>query len=227
MKTVTTKRKILGGALLLALVCTFPLPAMAEVHVGIGIGIGLPPPIVFGGPPELVVLPGSNVYVAPDVEADIFFYNGWWWRPWEGRWYRSRSYDSGWGYYRHVPYFYRHFPRDWDWRRDYREHRWHGREWNYERMHYDHVQRNWRGWERSRHWERQQPSRRPHDSFRRPDARHSSPAVQRQNTGFRHQSPAVQRQNTGFQHQSPAVQQHNSHRGAQPGGQEPHKRWNQ
>ena len=151
MKTeVNTRRRILWGALLLALVCAFPLPSKAEVHVGIG--IGLPPAIVFGGPPELVVLPGSNIYVPPDVEADIFFYNGWWWRPWEGRWYRSRSYDSGWYHYRHAPPFYRHVPRDW--RRDYREHRWQGRQWNFERVHHRQVEKNWRGWKKSRHWER-------------------------------------------------------------------------
>ena len=218
MKTeANIKKRILWGALLLALVCGFPLPSKAGVHVGIGIGL---PPIVFGGPPELVVLPGSNIYVVPDVEADIFFYNGWWWRPWGGHWYRSRSYDSGWGYYRHVPPFYRHVPRHW--RRDYRDHRWNGHQWNIERMPHRHVERNWRGWERSRHWERQ-PSHRPHDSFRRPDTRHPSGEMQRHNTGLRHTSGAVQRHNAGPQHTSGAVQQHN----VQSGGQDRHHRRDQ
>ena len=44
----------------------------------------LPPPIPFAAPPELIVLPETYVYVAPDIDADIFFWNGWWWRPWEG-----------------------------------------------------------------------------------------------------------------------------------------------
>jgi hypothetical protein len=208
MKTeANTRRRILWGALLLALVCAFPLPSKSEVQVGIGIGL---PPIVFGAPPELVVLPGSNIYVAPDVEADIFFYNGWWWRPWEGRWYRSLSYDSGWYHYRHAPPFYRHVPRHW--RRDYREHRWQGRQWNYERMHHRQVEKNWRGWEKSRHWERQH-TRRPHDSFRRPDTRHPSREMQRHTTGSRHTSRTVQ--------------QHNSHKGTHSGGQDRHKRRDQ
>ncbi|MGA2527359.1 MAG: hypothetical protein ABSF79_12220, partial [Smithellaceae bacterium] len=63
------------------------------------VSIALPPPIVFAAPPELVVIPETNVYAVPDVDVDIFFYSGWWWRPWEGRWYRSRNYNSGWGYY--------------------------------------------------------------------------------------------------------------------------------
>ena len=77
--------------------------------LSVSIGLPLPPPIVFAAPPELMVLPETNVYVVPDVDVDIFFYNGWWWRPWEGRWYRSRDYSSGWGHYRNVPSFY---PRD-------------------------------------------------------------------------------------------------------------------
>ena len=45
----------------------------------------------------------GSVYVVPDVEVDLFFWNGWWWRPWEGRWCRSRYYDRDWGYYDRVP----------------------------------------------------------------------------------------------------------------------------
>jgi len=58
--------------------------------VDIHISIPLPPPIVFPGPPELIVIPDTYVYVVPDIDADIFFGDGWWWRLWEGRWYRSR-----------------------------------------------------------------------------------------------------------------------------------------
>ena len=53
----------------------------------------------------MVVIPGTNVYAVPDVDADMFFYSGWWWRLWEGQWYRSRNYNSGWGYYRAVHLF--------------------------------------------------------------------------------------------------------------------------
>ncbi len=144
-------KKIFLGTLLLASVITVPIPAMGGVDVSVSIAL---PPIVFPAPPALIVLPETYIYVVPDVDVDIFFYGGWWWRPWEGRWYRSRYYDSGWVYYRSVPSFYAGIPPGW--RNDYREHRWRGHPWNYQRIPHQQVQRNWRDWEKSRHWERQQ-----------------------------------------------------------------------
>ena len=147
-------RKLFFGTLFLVLVLVFPIPTIAGVDVNVSIGLPLPPPIVFAAPPELIVLPETNAYVVPDVDEDIFFYNGWWWREWEGRWYRSRNYDSGWGHYRNVPSFYRGIPSGW--RNDYRDHRWRGNQWNHQRIPHQQVQRNWKGWENNRHWEKQQ-----------------------------------------------------------------------
>jgi hypothetical protein len=144
-------KRLFCGTLLLALLIVLPIPAMAGVDVNVN--ISLPPPIVFAGPPEMVVLPETNIYVVPDVDADIFFWGGWWWRPWEGRWYRSHYYNSGWGYYQSVPSFYSGIPSGW--RSDYREHRWRGHQWNYQRVPQQQVQRNWKGWENSKHWEKQ------------------------------------------------------------------------
>lgn len=143
-------KKLILGTLLLALVIAGPIPAMARVDVNVG--IVLPPPIVFAAPPELIVLPETYVYVVPNADMDIFFYQGWWWRPWEGRWYRSRYYNSGWAYYRRVPSFYAGIPSGW--RNDYRDHRWRGHPWNYERIPQQQVQRNWKGWEKSKYWEK-------------------------------------------------------------------------
>ena len=129
-----------------------PLSARAQIGVSVGVNVPLPPPIVFPAAPELVVIPETNVYVAPDVEADIYFSQGWWWRPWQGRWYRSRHHDSGWAYYRAAPPpFYRRVPPGW--RNDYREHRWQGREWRPERVPHGEMERNWHGWERDKHWQ--------------------------------------------------------------------------
>ena len=72
-------KRLLFGTILLGLVIVFPIPTMAGVDVDIS--VSLPPPIVFAAPPEVVVLPGTYVYVVPDSDVDIFFYNGWWWRP--------------------------------------------------------------------------------------------------------------------------------------------------
>ena len=145
-------KKILIRTILLASILLFPVPTMAEVNIGIN--IPLPPLIVFASPPEVVVIPETYVYVVPGSDVDIFFYDGWWWRPWEGRWYRSRHYDSGWGYYQRVPSFYGRVPSSW--RNDYREHRWGGRPWNYHPIPHRQVERNWSTWKKSNHWEKQQ-----------------------------------------------------------------------
>ena len=144
-------KKILIGTILLASVLLFPVPTMAEVSIGIN--IPLPPLIVFSSPPEVVVIPETYVYVVPDSDEDIFFYDGWWWRPWEGRWYRSRHYGSGWVYYQRVPSFYTRIPSSW--RSDYRDHRWGGRQWNHQRIPHQQLQRNWSTWKKSNNWEKQ------------------------------------------------------------------------
>jgi hypothetical protein len=145
-------KKLLYRTILLASVLLFPVPTMAEVNIGIS--IPLPPLIVFSAPPEVVVIPETYVYVVPDSDVDIFFYDGWWWRPWEGRWYRSRHYGSGWVYYQRVPSFYTRIPSSW--RSDYRDHRWGGRQWNHQRIPHQQLQRNWSTWKKSNHWEKQQ-----------------------------------------------------------------------
>jgi len=106
--------------------------------------IPLPPPIPFLAPPELVVLPDTDVYVAPDYDQDIYFYGGWWWRPWGGRWYRSSNYDSGWGFYHGVPGWYGGVhPR---WRDNYHSHMWGGQRWDHRPVPYGDVRTNWKTW---------------------------------------------------------------------------------
>jgi hypothetical protein len=132
-------KKLILGAMLLALASAMPLSANAGVSVSIG--ISLPPPIVVAAPPEVILLPSTGVYVAPDLAIDLFFFDGWWWRPWEGHWYRSRNYRSGWAYYDGAPSFYERVPPRW--REDYRAHRWHGREWDYHRISHQQLQQIW------------------------------------------------------------------------------------
>ena len=155
-------KKLLFGTMLLGLAISVPIPTMAGVSVQIG--IPLPPPIVFAGPPEVVLLPSTGVYVAPDLAVDLFFFDGWWWRPWEGRWYRSRNYRSGWSYYNSVPSFYGRVPSRW--RDEYREHRWNGREWHYQRVSHPELQqihqRNVRGQSRVQPQVRPQQARPQH-----------------------------------------------------------------
>jgi len=142
-------KKLLIRTMLLSFVLVFPFPTMA----GVNVSISLPPLIVFAAPPEVVVIPETYVYVVPDAREEIYFYNGWWWRPWEGRWYRSRHYDSGWAYYQRVPSFYRRVPSGW--RNDYRDHRWGGQPWNYQRIPHQQLDKNWSTWQKGKHWEKQ------------------------------------------------------------------------
>ena len=145
-------KKFLLGIILLAWTIVAPIATMAEVNISIG--ISLSPPIVFEAPPDVIVMPDTNdVYVVPDIDADVFFWNGWWWRLWEGRWYRSDYYDRDWVYYDDVPSFY--FDVDPGWRVYYRDHNWYGHRWDYERIPNRQLQQNWKSWNSNRHWEKQ------------------------------------------------------------------------
>jgi hypothetical protein len=155
-------KKIFWGTILMATTLTFPMATVAGIDIRIGIpapphiriSLPLPPPIQFSAPPRLVVLPETYVYVAPDTDEEIYFYDGWWWRPWEGGWYRSRAHDSGWQRYKNVPSFYRNVPGDW--RNDYREGQWRGHQWNVAPLPHRQVQQNWNQWKKTKHWEKQQ-----------------------------------------------------------------------
>jgi len=103
-------KKLIFGSILLMLV-VFSTPSIAVVNVGVG--ISLPPIVIGGGSPGMVVLPGTDVYADPNIGADLFFYGGWWWRPWGGHWYRSHYYNSGWAPYSRVPAFYSRVPSNW------------------------------------------------------------------------------------------------------------------
>lgn len=129
------------SAVLLALGLVTAATASAEVNVNINVPL---PGLVIPAPPGLVVIPGTYVYYPPDVDVDIFFYRGYWYRPYRGGWYIANGYNGPWrvvGPRRvpraliSVPPAYRHVSQ------------------GYERMPYGHVQRNWRTWERERYWD--------------------------------------------------------------------------
>ena len=73
------------GALLLVLTGS---ATQSEAGVNVNIGVNLPA-YRFAAPPEVVVIPGTYVYMVPDIDVDVLFYQGYWWRPYEGHWYRS------------------------------------------------------------------------------------------------------------------------------------------
>ncbi|MFA5839562.1 MAG: hypothetical protein WC890_02765 [Candidatus Margulisiibacteriota bacterium] len=94
MKAKNCPHGFLGTVLLFALlvICSIGT-AKAEVNVTINIG---PPPIVVEAPPELVMIPQTEIYFVPGVSYDVFFYNGYWWSPRGDRWYRSSQYNGSW-----------------------------------------------------------------------------------------------------------------------------------
>jgi len=130
----------------------FSTRADAEVSVNINIPL---PGLSIGAPPAMVVIPGTYAYFAPDVDADIFFYHGYWYRPYGGQWYLSAEYSGPWGSIaiRSVPgvlinlsSHYRQVPPQ------------------YKRMPYGMVMKNWRTWEEERHWDNYERERDIEDS---------------------------------------------------------------
>ncbi|MBJ6724994.1 hypothetical protein JFN93_09765 [Geomonas sp. Red875] len=126
-----------GAAFLLSalLVTASVAPAAAEVNLNINLG---PPPIAVAAPPEVVLVPGSQVYFVPGVSFDVFYYGGYWWSPRGDRWYRSPAYNGPWRGvsrryvpapifrvprdYQRVYYRERHIPYG-QWKKERSEHR--------------------------------------------------------------------------------------------------------
>jgi hypothetical protein len=68
--------------------------AMAsDVKINIGLGV---PPIVLSAPPQLVVVPGTPVYYAPEVSANLFFYKGRYYSVTNGVWAVAPAYNGPW-----------------------------------------------------------------------------------------------------------------------------------
>lgn len=117
----------------------------AEVNINVGINVPPPPPVVIHAPPPMFVIPRTYVYFAPEVEADIFYYHGYWYRPHQGHWYRSGSYNGRWVYIapKKVPATLLNLPPDF--RRVPPGH---------QHIPYGHLKKNWRTWEKEKYWEK-------------------------------------------------------------------------
>lgn len=88
------KRVVLGFLAFLA--AGFVLgasPGFAGMDVNVNIGV---PAVVVAHPPEMILVPDTQVYFAPGVEAELFFYRGNWYTRHGHRWYRGRSYNGPW-----------------------------------------------------------------------------------------------------------------------------------
>lgn len=126
-----------------ALFLALGLSAQGEA-ARIDITIALPP-VVFSSPPPLVVIPGTYAYFAPGADADILFYQGYWYRPYEGRWFRAAAYNGPWVGIAvdSVPPVLLEIPPDF-------RHVWHGRP----HIPYGDFDRHWKKWEKDHYWEK-------------------------------------------------------------------------
>ena len=196
-------KKLLFGGMLLVLAISVPIPTMGQVSVQIG--VSLPPPIGFSAPPETILLPGTGVYVVPGLADDFFFWDGWWWRPWNGRWYRSHGYNSGWGYYDGIPSFYSRVPSGW--REDYRNNRWQGKEWNHQRVAHPQLQQI--------HQRNVQEQSRVKSQVRPEQARPQQPQVARPQTQVRQQPQGKPQQGRPQQERSAPQHSQSPHGGSE------------
>ena len=140
IRSMRTSCLLVVGALLLVLTV-----AATQSEAGVNVNINLPA-IRFAAPPDVVVIPGTYVYMVPDIDVDVLFYQGYWWRPYEGHWYRSKDYKGPWRSIgdRSIPGGLRELPQD------YR----HRLAPGHERIHYGDVQKNWKKWEKEKHWDK-------------------------------------------------------------------------
>ncbi len=140
LQEVHMKKIVIGTLGVLCFLLSFSgIGSAIDLHIG----IGGPPSVSFASPPELVPIPGRYVYYVPDTDFDLFFYHGYWYRPYDRRWYRSYSYSGPWESVRDIP------PALVDLPPDYRS-----VPPGYYRVPYGDVRNNWQAWERDRYWDR-------------------------------------------------------------------------
>jgi hypothetical protein len=131
-------KKSIFIATILTLLLGFSSQSMAGTQTSVNTS---PPAYVFPASPEVVVIPETYVYYAPNVDFDIFFCGGHWYRPHGGNWFRSTSYNGPWAHIKNAPSALHNLPHNY--RTITRESR---------RIPYGELDRNWRDWERGNYW---------------------------------------------------------------------------
>jgi len=93
-------RMLTGFATLAAAGIIFVSAASATASdIKIDIGLGIPPirpPIVLTTPPQLVVVPGTSVYYAPEMPTNYFFYKGRYYTAVNNIWSMAPAYNGPW-----------------------------------------------------------------------------------------------------------------------------------
>ncbi len=133
------KIKIILSVLILMCISLFTVPDTGAVVVP-------PLPKLFiPAPPPLVVIPGTYAYVVPDIEVDVIFHSGFWYRPFSGSWYRSGHYNGPWVIIAPplIPAPILKLPPNVHVLRP-----------GFVRIPHGHVIKNWNAWERDKYWEK-------------------------------------------------------------------------
>jgi hypothetical protein len=70
---------------------------LPDFYVDVNVPAPPPPQLPFSEPPEMVVVPSgqTSVYMVPNTTG-VYFYDGLWYRNYNGYWYNSSSYNDGW-----------------------------------------------------------------------------------------------------------------------------------
>ena len=92
-------RMLTGFAILAAAGFMLVSAASAAADVKVNIGLGIPsvaPPVVITTPPQLVVVPGTSVYYAPEMPTNYFFYKGRYYTVVNGVWSTAPVYSGPW-----------------------------------------------------------------------------------------------------------------------------------
>jgi len=107
-------------ALLIALGTQAPPAKAADVSVGIRIGDRYRGPrIAYVRQPDVVVIPGTNVYYMQASDYDLYRYGNRWYTYYDGGWYTARRYNGPYAFisYQSVPRQIRYVPADYrSWR---------------------------------------------------------------------------------------------------------------
>ena len=225
-------RAVRGIAAALCLLGGLSAVASAQVRIGVGVALpGLRIGVNIPAYPNMVPVPGYPVYYAPQLDENLFFYDGAYWLFADDDWYASTWYNGPWypvepylvpafilripvGFYRRPPLFFRGWARNaaprWG------EH-W-GPQWRRRRP-------DWDRWNR-----RQFPPRAPLPGYQRDYPRGRYPdAMQQRSLGNRYyraprrieRQPHTERQQRNARQQRHERQQRQDHRDRGPGERPP------
>jgi hypothetical protein len=133
--------------------------AWADVDVNVNVNVGLPV-LKVGPDPIMAVVPGTYVYFVADLDGDLFFYQGYWWRAHNGRWHRSAAAGGPWVFFKAVPHPLLNLPPGW--RKLPPGHA---------RFKYAELKKNWKQWEKEKRWDKKDgPNNKPQDQGKVKDA---------------------------------------------------------